>query len=389
MINVMRLQWLLFGGSKLCRSLSVARKYLYKYRYFQILQFISKQTCCKIIVGGLITVMSKFHISKEEFIELYLNQGLSTNAISKIYNISPTTVKKRLIEYGIPIRTKGESLRKNFERKLGFTLTSEMIMEKINEGMFVYQVAEFFGVNRKTITKTLIEDGIDVTQLESHQKRMEEHNKQTSLEMWKKDPNRYKEHKEKLKKINEKRSEKADVRYEMAHLKNYTEYKKACARIADRHYGTDRLEGMQIDHRYSVHDGYLNGVPAPVLSHPFNLRLITAEENLLKGLESIITLEELYKGTGQKWDDSIKEIKTLTRHCEYCGKEFPYNYKHKYKRFCDKACRAKYKYKEEVANSKIVNRNCVICGKSFPIKEVYTTVTCGRECASKHNHRSK
>ncbi|MCS0823925.1 hypothetical protein NX029_08075 [Cytobacillus firmus] len=218
---------------------------------------------------------------------------------------------------------------------------------------------------------------------------MEEHNKQTSLDMWANNPNLFKEHMERLRDFNEKRSEKADVRYEMAHLKSIREYKKACERIANRNYGTDRPEGMHIDHKYSVHDGYMNGVPAPVLSHPFNLRLITAEENLLKGHDSIITLDELYKGAGQIWDDSIKEIKSLTRHCLYCGKEFLYNNKHKYKRFCDKDCRRKYKYKEEVANSKIVNRNCVICGKSFPIKEIFQTATCGRECRAKHTHPNR
>jgi predicted nucleic acid-binding Zn ribbon protein len=326
------------------------------------------------------------HIPKEELIDLYINQGMSINAISKKYNCDFRTVKKRLEEYNIPTRSRKEQREKEVEIKLGFPLTSEMIMEKINEGLLITQAADFFNVNHKTVRKRLKEDGIDLTKLESYQKRIEEYNRQTSLGMWANDPNRKKEHYEKLKRINEKRSEKADVRYEMAHLKSPEEYKKACARIADRYYGTKRPEGMQIDHKYSVHDGYMNGVPAPVLSHPFNLRLITAEENLLKGHDSIITLEELYKGTGQKWDGSKKEIKSLKRHCLYCGDEFPYDNKVKYKRFCDKDCRSKYKYKEEVANSKTVNRNCVICGKPFPIKEIFTTVTCGRECAAKHNH---
>ena len=62
--------------------------------------------------------------------------------------------------------------------------------------------------------------------MESHQKLMEEHNKKTSLEMWE-DPNRHQEHMEKLKRINEKKiREKADVRYEAAHLREYKEYRK-------------------------------------------------------------------------------------------------------------------------------------------------------------------
>ncbi|MCS0823926.1 hypothetical protein NX029_08080 [Cytobacillus firmus] len=112
--------------------------------------------------------MAKFHIPMEELIDLYVNQKLSINTISKKYNCAVNTIKKRLIENDIPIRSRGDSIKKAYEKKLGFSLTSEMIMEKINEGMFIYQVAELFGVNRKTITKTLLADGIKVTQLESH-----------------------------------------------------------------------------------------------------------------------------------------------------------------------------------------------------------------------------
>lgn len=332
--------------------------------------------------------MPKFYISKEELIELYINQKLSLNTISKMHNCHTNTVKNRLKEYNVPIRSKGESLKNNFERELGFSLTAEKIMEKINEGMFIYEVAEFFGVNRKSITKRLKKAGIDLSQLESHQKLMAENNSRTSREMWMdKESPHYKNHMERLKEINKKRTEKAQLRYETAHLKSYEEYKKACARIVDHHYGKVRPDGMEYDHKYSIRDGYINGVPAPILSHPFNLRLITAWENNSKGNDSIITLEKLYKGAGEPWDPTIKEITGLTGICEYCGEKFPQ--RNKNHRFCKNPCAASYRRKEKIANSKTVNRNCVICGKSFPIKEIYTTVTCGRECASKHNHRNK
>ncbi|MEH7590790.1 hypothetical protein V7247_29055, partial [Priestia megaterium] len=75
----------------------------------------------------------RFHIPEKELIELYVNQKLSINTISKMYNLHVNTVKKRLKEYNIPIRSKGESLKNNFENKLGISLTAEKIMEKINE----------------------------------------------------------------------------------------------------------------------------------------------------------------------------------------------------------------------------------------------------------------
>ncbi|MCM3099866.1 hypothetical protein [Priestia megaterium] len=332
---------------------------------------------------------TKLHIPEEELIELYVNQKLSINTISKMYNCATNTIKNRLREYNIPIRSKGESLKNNFENRLEVSLTVEKIMEKINEGMFIYEVANFFGVNRKSITKRLKESGIELSQLESHQKLMTENNIKQGKERWANDPALQKEHRERLKEINKKRSEKANLRYEMAHLKSYNEYKKACERLANRFYGTERPEGMQVDHQYSIHDGYLNGVPAPILSHPFNLRLVTAEENNSKGTDSVITLKELYKGVGELPDITVKEIARLTKPCENCGMEFLYTNQHKHTKFCSKHCGATYRYKEKVANSKTVNRICLVCGKSFPVKEILKVATCGHECAAKHNFRAR
>ncbi|PEC41756.1 hypothetical protein CON11_26765 [Priestia megaterium] len=332
---------------------------------------------------------TRLHIPEEELIELYVYQKLSINTISETYNCATNTIKSRLREYNIPIRSKGESLKNNFENRLGVSLTVEKIMEKINEGMFIYEVAEFFGVNRKSITKRLKEAGIELSQHESHQKLMTENNIKQGKERWANNPTLQKKHQEKLEKINKKRSEKAQLGYEMAHLKSYGEYKKACVRLANRFYEKERPEGMQIDHKYSVHDGYLNGIPAPILSHPFNLRLLTAEENNSKGIGSIITLEELYKGAGEPWNSTIKEIKRLAKTCKNCGKEFFYTNQHKHAKFCSKPCSRRYRYKEQVANSKTVNRNCVNCGKSFLIKEIFKTATCGRVCAAKHNYRRR
>ena len=82
-------------------------------------------------------------ITKEEkLIELYINQSMSINAISQKYNCAYITVRNRLEKYDIPIRSRKEQKEKELEVKLGFVLTSDMIMKKINQGMFVYQVAK-------------------------------------------------------------------------------------------------------------------------------------------------------------------------------------------------------------------------------------------------------
>ncbi|MCM3773819.1 UPF0175 family protein [Priestia aryabhattai] len=288
----------------------------------------------------------KSHIPKEELIELYINQKLSMEKISKIYNCSRTKVTNRLKDYNIPIRSLTEARKSTFERELGFSLTAEMIMEKINKGLLAYQVAEYFGVSSKTIRRILKDSGIKLSNLESHLKLK---NSRASRERWKdKDSPQNKKQIARLKEANKRKAEEAHLRYETAHLKSYKEYKRACARIVDKLYGTDRPDGMEYDHKYSVHDGYINGVPAPILSHPFNLRLITAFENNSKGNNSIITLEELYQGTGQPWDHTIKEIKKFTKTCEYCGKEF--RQRNKNHKFCNRKCSGNWQYHNKYKN---------------------------------------
>lgn len=327
----------------------------------------------------------KFYIPKEELIELYINQKLSIDKISKIYKCSRSAVTNRLKENNIPIRSLKEARKSKFERELGFSLTSEKIMEKINEGMLAIEVAEYFGVGHGTILRTLKKDGIHLSQMESY---VAFKNSKVSRERWKdKDSPQNKKQRERLRELNKKRIEKAQLRYETAHLGSYKEYKRACARIVDQLFGTDRPEGMQYDHKYSIMDGYKNGVPAPILSHPSNIRLITAFENNSKGNDSIITLEELYKGAGEPWDPSRTEIKRV-KNCDYCGKEFPQ--RNKNQRFCKKKCNANWQYHNKLKyNYKTVNKNCVICGTPFITKATEPASTCKPYCAGKLRHKNR
>ncbi|MDM5198965.1 hypothetical protein QUF79_13125 [Fictibacillus enclensis] len=329
--------------------------------------------------------MPQKNIPKEELIDLYINQVMSIADIGKIYNCSRTAVTNRLKENNIPIRSPEEARKRSFERKLGFSLTSKKIMEQINEGMLAIQVADHFGVGHGTILKTLQKDGIHLSQMESY---VAMKNSKVSRERWKdKESPQIKKQREIFKEINKKKTEAAQLKYETAHLKSYKEYKRACARIVDKIFGTDRPDGMQYDHKYSVMDGHKNGVPAPILSHPSNIRLITAFENNSKGNDSIVTLEELYKGAGEPWDPARKEIKRV-KNCDYCGKEFPQ--RNKNQRFCNKKCNGNWQYHNKLKyNYKIVNKNCVICGTPFITKATEPASTCKPHCAGKLRHKTR
>lgn len=85
-------------------------------------------------------------------------------------------------------------------------------------------------------------------------------------------------------------------------VKGFTkkQYVEKCRYLARKAYGSDIPDGFHVDHVYSVNDGWKNGVPPEIISHPANLCLIPADENMRKKDESVISLEELFQITGRK-----------------------------------------------------------------------------------------
>ena len=72
------------------------------------------------------------------------------------------------------------------------------------------------------------------------------------------------------------------------------EYKKLVKRLTEVNKHT--LEGIEnrgwdnchIDHKISIHYGFVNGIPAESIAHTSNLRVISKGENCLKGIRNII-----------------------------------------------------------------------------------------------------
>jgi len=87
--------------------------------------------------------------------------------------------------------------------------------------------------------------------------------------------------------------------------KKYEKYKKYVRNLSKREFrkykdiidpnGLKELNSRKyhIDHIYSVIDGFLNNIDPKIISSPINLRVISQEENLIKGRNSDILLEEL------------------------------------------------------------------------------------------------
>lgn len=55
----------------------------------------------------------------------------------------------------------------------------------------------------------------------------------------------------------------------------------------------DNPNGVSRDHMYSVKEGFINNIDPQIIAHPANCRLITQRQNVSKGSNSAITIQEL------------------------------------------------------------------------------------------------
>ncbi|MED5244985.1 hypothetical protein [Priestia sp. LL-8] len=309
--------------------------------------------------------------TKEQLEDLHLNQKLSLAEIGKMFSCTDSTVSYHLKKHNIPVVLHHIK-----------DVTLDDILSLVEQGFLIHEIRGKLGVSRGKIYELTKNAGLNFThhenQRKKHSKFMKENNPVP------KGARRSEEFTRGFREYVKKQSEVTQLEYETVHLKDFKKYAKVSRYIAYRYYGNGEHipDGMVIDHKYSIKQGYVNGVPAPIISHPSNLRLIPKGENLLKADQSIITLEELYKNAGEQWDPSIREIKTLTKPCEYCGKEI--SYRNNRKRYCSLSCSKKWRYRNHYT---IIKKTCAFCGEPFEAKSTpehpETAITCSRSCASK------
>jgi len=71
--------------------------------------------------------------------------------------------------------------------------------------------------------------------------------------------------------------------------KNWSEYKENIPNNHLRGFSS----GFELDHMYSIYDGFINNVEPEVVGHWKNLRVVTRKENREKSQNSILSLEYL------------------------------------------------------------------------------------------------
>lgn len=230
-------------------------------------------------------------IDKELLIDMYVNQGKTQQEIGEYFGCDRKNISYHLKKIGIKTRSQSETKKLNSK----INITIQDIIERIEKGKLISEICEEFKVSRKVIYKITSENGYNFKNHKNQTIKQSEFMKENNpIKKGKK-----RNYNDVLKAIKTKNSKYIN------HIRNIDinsiskkDYSIIARRIAYREFKKEVPKGYQIDHKYSVSDGYENKVPLLVISDKSNLRIITKEENNLKGKKSIISIEELYEKSG-------------------------------------------------------------------------------------------
>ena len=96
--------------------------------------------------------MKRLDIDTELVIDMYVNQGMSVKKIGKIFNTSPTTIKRRLKGKNITIKSPAQACREITEKQVDIEKIVDMY---VNQKMSTIKIGEIMEVNPKTIWRKL------------------------------------------------------------------------------------------------------------------------------------------------------------------------------------------------------------------------------------------
>jgi hypothetical protein len=215
-------------------------------------------------------------IEKNDLIKLYSEEKKTQQEIADIYGCSRKNVTYYLKKYDIPRRTAKDAvahLRKT-------DLTADKIKELVGCGMLIKDICGEYGVSRSTIKKA-------IGGKYNFQNHKAQRVKQSEML---KENNPYCE--EGHKKAMQARTRNFTNKYSDWVDVSYKTYSKAARHVAYCVYDQEVPSGCEIDHIFSVKDGFDNKVPVMVISRPGNLRIVSMLENKEKASKSLISFEE-------------------------------------------------------------------------------------------------
>lgn len=235
----------------------------------------------------------KVNITKEMLEDLYVNKEMSQVEIGEIFNVDRKNIDYYLKKYGIPKRSKSEAILLAKNKKREVPIEDSMILAMLDEGALVNDIADYFNVSRGTIRRRL--DDLGIPSLRNHKAQTDKQSEfmrgNNPVPVGSSRPDYI------IEALADANRKYARDRWD--NIDNFKQYASTARYLAYRHYGNKTLEGFEIDHIFSIKDGWDNGVDVEDISHPRNLRIVTIEENKAKHAKSLITLEQFYKLIGK------------------------------------------------------------------------------------------
>lgn len=243
--------------------------------------------------------------------KLYLEDNLSTIEIGRLLGCSSTVPQRILKKYGL---TKSISEAKK-NKKIGSKQPKEKIVELYLSGMSSIKISEQIGCSKRTILNILKDNGINGDNKYSHI-----HEKEDIILKLYLDNKSMLEIVEELKipytTINSILKKHSVIRTENKYRigMNYEDYLKSIP--AFKKYKSDVMKttskqnikllennekrcisGIKgcyhLDHKYSILEGFKNGIEPEIIGNFYNLEFIPWEDNIRKNFNCSITIEEL------------------------------------------------------------------------------------------------
>jgi len=244
-------------------------------------------------------------------VDLYLNEGKSTTEIGNIFNLSATMIGMILKELGL-IRSISEAKK---GKKRGSKLPKEEIIELYKSGKSSTQVAEVFDISKTSVIKVLKEFGIDRDNdyIKSHDKIKEIeylYLNGLSMNMICKELNipystvNFNLHKLGIVRTEDKNHIRIPYDEWLKLQPEYKKYKSKVIKITNqqpiqllenfkKRGNSSKKNAYHLDHKFSIVEGFKQGIDPDVIGDISNLEFIPWRENISKGFRCSITIEEL------------------------------------------------------------------------------------------------
>lgn len=229
-------------------------------------------------------------MDKQELVQLYVHQKLNQSQIGKIYGVNRKTISYYLKKYNIPTRTRKEVGKMRRRQDITIEAIEYMIFVC---GLLVDEVADYYHVSRTCISERLKENGYN---LRNHLgQRLRQSEMMSVNNPVPKGSKRTPEIGEAVRKAKE---EQLNHKIKTFEPSSFREYSRFARFLSYKAFGKKVPNGYEIDHIFSIKDGWENKVPVNIISGKFNLQLLPSLDNKKKNSKSEIGLDELYRRAG-------------------------------------------------------------------------------------------